>query len=399
MKNEIIANWRNYFENVDNQNKTYKLFIETAYGCHGSCLGCPIPLEKRKETNPKWELDKLDDILCVFANNLMQWRQNNDLEKIENLAVTIGPAENLIFDNDYLKNLAFIIKKFQKKIDSKNFHLAVSTSGLFKKEKIISKIQTLKEVLNENQLAIAYIINMRQFQKTPQHYYSFAEMLFENLNLVELEINMDSNLSTFKEEQLKNFSNFVNQFPFIQLDFAYAINDGNITRTYLKNNDFYNFIAKIREFSNAKEKKYFSQWHEKMSLEENLDFNFQNHFKNLFDNIIAKSIRLNSLGEWHFAKNILGTLYYDENLHFKPLSIGKNNPFEKTNIDQFKKQLYKFLNDILLKNKTCENCKFKSICVESGFLSYKKFSDFEEHFCSNPAFQIFKRIELSNHYY
>ena len=37
MKKEIVNHWRNYFESIDNQNKTYKVFIETAYGCHGSC--------------------------------------------------------------------------------------------------------------------------------------------------------------------------------------------------------------------------------------------------------------------------------------------------------------------------------------------------------------------------
>lgn len=398
MKKEIVNHWRNYFESIDNQNKTYKLFIETAYGCHGSCQGCPIPIDKRKETNPKWNVENLDMVLSSFSDYLLNWRKENDLKNIENLAVTIGPAENFIFEDEYLKNLAIIIKNFQQKIHSKNFHLAISTSGLFKKEKIIPKIKILKEVLNENELAIAYIINMRQFQKTPQHYYQFAEMLFENVHLVELEINMDSNLSNFSEDELKNFSNFVNQFPFIQLDFAYAINDGNTTKTYLKNNDFYHFIEKIRILSNAKEKKYFSQWHEKMIVNENIDFNFNDHFENLFQNIIHKSIRLNSLGQWHFAKNILGTLYYDENFKFNPLAIGFNNPFEIKNILAFKKQLYKFLNDILLKNKTCEQCNFKNICLESGFLSYKKFSQKNENDCSNPAFQIFKNNnEKPNH--
>ena len=55
--------WRDYFEKVTDDNKNYKLFIETAYGCHGSCAGCPLSIESRNSQEPKWELNKLDTSL------------------------------------------------------------------------------------------------------------------------------------------------------------------------------------------------------------------------------------------------------------------------------------------------------------------------------------------------
>lgn len=391
-KSDIVTHWRNYFEQSGDDSSTYKLFIETAYGCHGSCHGCPIPLISRSSTDPKWELDNLENTLIVFAQQLVQWRIDKKLTPIENLAITIGPGENLFFSADYLQKLAIIAKNFKNNIGAKHFHLAVSTSGLFSESKLGDKIEAMKAVLNENELTFAFIINLRQFEKTPSHYYKFAELLMKHINLVELEINMDQNVSNISIESLEKFSIFVDSFPFIQLDFAYAINDGNITTTYLKDNEFFFFIEKIRQLSQSSFKKNFSQWHSKLqpiALEE-LDFN--NNFNAAYSSITEKSIRLNSLGQWHFTKNILGTIYYDDNLGFKPVSSFQENPFSEQSLFSFKQQLSKFFHKQFINHTSCHECQWKNTCLNSGFLTYTKFCDNNEKTCTNPAFTIFERL-------
>ena len=128
--------WRDYFEKATDNQKNYKLFIETAYGCHGSCQGCPLSIESRSSQQPKWELGKLDAALKGFAPQLLEFRASKSLPAIENLAITVGPAENLYFTEDYLENLAVVSKNFAGAVGAKNFHLAVSTSGLFSEQKV-----------------------------------------------------------------------------------------------------------------------------------------------------------------------------------------------------------------------------------------------------------------------
>ena len=79
--------------------------------------------------------------------------------------------------------------------------------------------------LGKHELSFAFIVNLRQFEKTPQHYFNFADLLFLYTDLVELEINMDVDIHSVSESTLREFARFVNQYPFIQLDFAYAINE------------------------------------------------------------------------------------------------------------------------------------------------------------------------------
>lgn len=289
--------WRDYFEEITDDRKNYKLFIETAYGCHGSCHGCPLSIESRNSQQPKWELNKLEQNLKSFAPQLIQFRNDNQFSPIENLAITIGPAENLYFEDSYLEKLALICKNFSKDINTKNFHLAVSTSGLFSENKVSSKLEALSKHLNRNEISFAYIINLRQFEKTPSHYFKFAELLFKYTHLVELEINMDVDIHSIKKETLEHFSQFVNHFPFIQLDFAYAINEGNQTRTYLKNNEFLEFINHVRNLTNNNEREFFSQWHSKLKPVKDSSFDFMNNFNNCFNNIISSHIRLNAMGE------------------------------------------------------------------------------------------------------
>jgi hypothetical protein len=390
-KNNTVTEWRNYFEKSGNESSTYKIFIETAYGCHGSCNGCPIPAIQRNSKEPKWELDNLENTLNIFSNNLTNFRKDNNIKPIENLAITIGPAENLYFSENYLENLAKISKDFKNKLNVKNFHLAVSTSGLFAEKKLSNKIKAMKNVLDENELTFAFIINLRQFEKTPSHYYKFAEFIFEHVNLVELEINMDQNLGEISMENLQNFAKFVDSFPFIQLDFAYAINDGNVTQTFFKNQDFYNFIENIRILTNSPMKQYFSQWNENLKPVplETLDFN--ENFQKSFNNITQNAIRLNSLGQWHFAKNILGTIYYDDTFGITNNVNYNENPFSNKNLNSFKKELANYFHKQLLSHIPCHECLWKNICLNSGFLTYTKFSDKKESMCTNPAFTIFEK--------
>ena len=384
--------WRDYFEQATDNNKNYKLFIETAYGCHGSCQGCPLSVESRNSQSPKWELNKLETTLNSFAEHLNNHRKSQNLDDIENLAITVGPAENLYFTEDYLENLSILTKKFAHKVNAKAFHLALSTSGLFSENKVESKIEALSKNLNKNQLSFAYIINLRQFEKTPTHYFNFAKLLFKYTDLVELEINMDVDIHLIKEETLLQFSDFVNQFSFVQLDFAYAINEGNVTRTYLKHEQFFEFISKLRNLTINEQRNYFSQWHSKLQPIKNNELNFLANFDNCYNNIISTHIRLNAMGEWHFAKNILGTIYYDQTFGFKPLSSFENNPFSESNLKNFKKDLLKFFNNLLMNHESCENCEWKNTCLNSGFLSYTHFSPNEEPICSNPGYIIFNNI-------
>lgn len=385
-------NWRNFFEDSGLKNQSYKLFIETAYGCHADCYGCPIPKENRAAKEPKWDLEKLSPILDNFAKNLTVFRTDRNLPSINNLAITVGPAENLIFEEQYLRNLAQISKKFSNDIGAKYFHLAISTSGLFSTEKVKPKLEALKDVLNENELAFAWIFNLRQFSKTPQHYYKFAEFIFQYTNLVELEINMDSSIHLIEDDVLKQFGDFVSSFPFVQLDFAYAINDGNITKTYLKNREFIDFIEKTRLLTGANLKQYFSQWDQKLDVNssKNYDFEFEPNFKLLTERIYDKSIRLNALGQWHFAQTILGNIYFDENFSLKPLGLSMDNPFNKDSLIKFNKQFRGFLTKQIATHNPCDECKHKNICLSSGYLTYTKFSPAKEESCTNPAYAIFE---------
>lgn len=391
-KIEIVNNWRNYFEEQGDDSTTYKLFIETAYGCHGSCQGCPIPVVLRTSKDPKWDLELLQIQLENFAQNLLQYRSEKRLKPIENLAITVGPGENLYFSSEYLIQLAQICKNFKNAINAKHFHLAVTTSGLFSEQKLGDKIEAMKTVLDDNELSFAFIINLRQFEKTPSHYYKFAQFLMNHVNLVELEINMDKDLNNISEESLIKFSEFVEAFPFIQLDFAYAINDGNITSTYLKNEEFFIFIEKLRGLSNSNLKENFSQWSSKLQPVASEEFDFYSNFNSAYDNISSQSIRLNSLGQWHFTKNIMGTIYYDENLGFEPVADKLENPFSDENINKFKSQLFKFFHKQLSTYQPCQDCQWKNTCLNSGFLTYTKFADKTDSACTNPAFTIFERI-------
>lgn len=384
--------WRDYFEEITDNKKNYKLFIETAYGCHGSCQGCPLSIESRNSQQPKWELDKLENALKRFAPQLTQFRIDKNFSPIENLAITIGPAENLYFEDTYLENLALICKNFAKDIQTKNFHLAVSTSGLFSENKVKSKLQALSKHLEKHELSFAYIINLRQFEKTPSHYFNFAEVLFNYTHLVELEINMDVDIHSIKKETLEQFSKFVNQFPFVQLDFAYAINEGNQTKTYLKNHEFVDFISQLRDLTLNDQRQFFSQWHSKLKPIKDTHFDFLNNFNNCFENIISSHIRLNAMGEWHFAKNILGTLYYDQTFGFSPLASQLDNPLSTQAIKKFKSQLVQSFNNILSEHQACDSCEWKNICLNSGFMSYAHFSPKNETSCSNPANIIFDKI-------
>ncbi len=168
----ITKNWRNYFEHINEKNKNFKLFIETAYGCHGSCGGCPIPLDLRKGTEPKISLEELDQTLTTFAQNLLDFRTKSNFENIENLAITIGPGENLYFSTNYLEKISLLSKKIADSVGTKNFHLAVTTSGLFSENKVESKLLSLSQHLSREQLSFAFILNPRQFAKTPQIYYN-----------------------------------------------------------------------------------------------------------------------------------------------------------------------------------------------------------------------------------
>lgn len=385
----IAQDWRNYFEHSGLENSTYKLFIETAYGCHADCAGCPIPKVNRAAKDPKWELSALQPTLSSFAENLLNWRQTQQLPGINNLAITVGPAENLIFTPEYLEGMAHITKQFAKDIHAKEFHLAVSTSGLFSTAKVASKIAALEKVLNKDELAFAWIINLRQFAKTPQHYYQFAQYIFQHANLVELEINMDSDIHNIDDSVLKDFGDFVNAFPFMQLDFAYAINDGNNLRTYLKQKEFIDFIEKLRSFSGAPFRQFFSQWDQQLNVQPSSDFDFNQNFEHLFNTIIHKSIRLNALSEWHFAQNILGTIYYDDNFKIRPLDSA--NPFGERSIHNFKTDLKKYLTKQLINHTQCDECMFKNTCISSGFMNYTKFSQQDEKYCTNPAYTIFER--------
>ena len=390
-KAETVSQWRNYFEDTGDETSTYKLFIETAYGCHGSCQGCPIPLNLRTSKDPKWELSALESNLIAFAKYLVDYRKSQNLKPIENLAITVGPGENLYFSEEYLTELARISKDFKNNIGAKHFHLAVTTSGLFSEHKLIEKIKAMRTVLNENELSFAFIINLRQFEKTPVHYYRFAELLMSHVNLVELEINMDKEVGQISHENLVKFSEFVESFPFIQLDFAYAINDGNVVNTYLHNDDFFIFIEKLRQLSNSSLRENFSQWSSKLNPVLSDDFDFYSNFQSAYENIINQSIRLNSMGQWHFTKNILGTIYYDDNLGFNPVAVNNNNPYSIDNLSKFKNQLSKFFQKQLIGHNPCNNCGWKNTCLNSGFLTYTKFCGSQELQCTNPAFTIFER--------
>lgn len=390
-KKDTVNQWRNYFEAQGDDSTTYKLFIETAYGCHGSCQGCPIPVVLRTSKDPKWRLDSLRVQLNNFAQNLLAYRLEKNLKPIENLAITIGPGENLYFSSDYLQQLAQISKDFKNAINAKNFHLAVTTSGLFSEEKLGDKIEAMKTVLDVNELSFAFIINLRQFEKTPTHYYRFAQFLFNHINLVELEINMDKDISNISHESLVKFSEFVQSLPFIQLDFAYAINDGNIVNTQLKNDEFFLFIEKLRSLSNTSLTENFSQWSSKMKPVASDEFDFYGNFNEAYKNITEQSIRLNSLGQWHFTKNILGTIYYDDSLGFKPVATLLENPFSQQNLTHFKSDLSKFFQKQLARHEPCNNCNWKNTCLNSGFLTYTKFVTNEQEICTNPAFTIFER--------
>jgi hypothetical protein len=390
-KFNVSQNWRNFFEESGLNNKSYKLFIETAYGCHADCFGCPIPKESRAAKDPKWDLNKLEPILSNFGDNLLNWRKENNLPNIENLAITVGPAENLIFSEEYLIKMANVSKGFAKKINTKEFHLSIATSGLFSVKKVEPKIKALKSILNNNELALAWVFNIRQFAKTPKHYYAFAEYIFENIDLVELEINLDNNIYLLNNDLLKEFGNFVSSFPFVQLDFAYAINDGNTTKTYLNNEEFIDFIEKTRNFSGSLFKKYFSQWDQNLFMFSEEDFVFDNEFNVLANNILNKSIRLNAMGEWHFAQNILGNFYYDENFEQVSLGDSNSNPYSEEAIEKFIKNYRKFLYKQLATHHICDQCKYKNICVSSGYINYVKYSDKNEKYCTNPGFTVFNR--------
>jgi hypothetical protein len=390
-KIDTVTQWRNYFEEQGDDSTTYKIFIETAYGCHGSCQGCPIPVVLRTSKDPKWDLENLKIQLSEFAKNLLAWRKEKQLKPIENLAITVGPGENLYFSSEYLTELAQISKNFKNSIGAKHFHLAVTTSVLFSEQKLGDKIEAMKTVLDSNELSFAFIINLRQFEKTPAHYYRFAEFLMNHVNLVELEINMDKDISNISHESLVKFSQFVEAFPFIQLDFAYAINDGNVINTHLKNDEFFIFIEKLRHLSNSSMRENFSQWSSKLQPVASDDFDFYGNFQHAYDNITQQSIRLNSLGQWHFTKNILGTIYYDDNLGFSPVATMQENPFSNHNLNQFKQQLSKFFQKQLAKYEPCNDCQWKNTCLHSGFLTYTKFANSMDEKCSNPAFTIFER--------
>ncbi len=274
----ITKNWRNYFEHINEKNKNFKLFIETAYGCHGSCGGCPIPLDLRKGTEPKISLEELDQTLTTFAQNLLDFRTKSNFENIENLAITIGPGENLYFSTNYLEKISLLSKKIADSVGTKNFHLAVTTSGLFSENKVESKLLSLSQHLSREQLSFAFILNPRQFAKTPQIYYNFANILFKYSDLVELEINMDNEIHLLTEENIIEFSKFINSFNFIQLDFAYAINLGNFSKTQFTQTQFLNFIEQLRLLTHNSERDFFSQWNKNLQIVPTEEFNYQENF-------------------------------------------------------------------------------------------------------------------------
>lgn len=388
-KTEKASAWRGYFERSDSEFKTYKLFVETAYGCAGSCQGCPVPKEMRASTEPKWQLDKLDDTLSRFAENLVEFKRIRNHPPIENLAVTAGPAENLFFSQDYLTGLAEVALKFKNSVGAENFHLAVSTSGLFSESRVAEKIGAMKKVLSADGLAFAFIVNLRQFEKTPEHYFNFAKTAFSETNLVELEINMDSDVGLISDSTIAKFAEFVDSFPFVQLEFAYAINDGNSVKTLIKDDSFVEFARKIRSAARSSKADFFSQWHEALNPVPSDDFDFVKNFNLCLEDVVGKSIRLNALGEWHFAKNALGTLYYDETFGFERLCVATENPFSQSSISKFKKNLLARFSELLESHKPCSDCSFRNVCLSSGFLSYAKFSDMDETTCGNPGLRIF----------
>ena len=292
-----------------------------------------------------------------------------------------------------------VSKNFAGAVGAKNFHLAVSTSGLFSEQKVAPKLHALTRHLGKHQLSFAFIVNLRQFEKTPQHYFNFADLLFLYTDLVELEINMDVDIHSVSESTLREFARFVNQYPFIQLDFAYAINEGNQTKTYLKSEEFFDFIDTLRGMTQRADREFFSQWHTKLKPVRDNELDFMANFDECFENIVSTHMRLNAMGEWHFAKNILGTIYYDQSFNMKPLSATNqddfNNPFAPEAIKKFKYGLLNSFNQILTEHQACDSCEWKNVCVNSGFLSYSNFSPRNEIVCSNPGYTIFNRIGMA----
>ena len=393
--NNRTKSWREYFENINEKKQNFKLFIETAYGCHGSCGGCPIPQDLRNSKEPKIYLEDLSENLENFSKNLLNFRKSLNFPNVENLAITIGPGENLYFSSSYLERLAILSKKIAKSISVKNFHLAVTTSGLFSENKVEDKLIALSKNLDRSELSFAFILNPRQFIKTPNIYYNFAKLLFKYSDLVELEINMDNQIHLLTEEEVKRFCNFINAFNFIQLDFAYAINIGNMSKTYFTQTQFLNFIEKLRSLTFNNEREFFSQWNRNLKVFPSEDFDYKEGFNLNFENIISSHIRLNTMGEWHFAKNILGTIYYDQTYDFEPVCFSKDNPYSSENILKFKRKLTYHYNSILTKHKPCLDCLYKNACLSSGFMSYARFSDKNEEVCSNPGFSIFEKLSIN----
>lgn len=384
--------WRDYFEVTNNNSKSFKLFIETAYGCHGTCVGCPIPLNLRMDNSPKWEINNLERTLLPFAENLLNYRKSNKFPEIENLAITLGPAENLYFTENYLENLANISNNFSSKLGVKNYHVAITTSGLFSENKVVEKLELLSNVLPRHNLSFAFIINVRQFLKTPHLYYNFATLLFKYTDLVELEVNLDTQLNCFTSEDIKSFSAFINSFDFIQLDFAYAINEGNSLKTIIDSFVFYEFVENIRGLVFNKNRDYFSTWGANLSVSGEDHFDYNSNFNTFISNTTASGIRLNALGEWHFAKSVFGNLYFDSSYGFPPLAIGADDPYSDKSISEFKKRANMFFNKLLSTHIPCLDCGYKNTCVQSGYLTYAAFCKKTENKCSNPAYKIFSSL-------
>lgn len=369
----------------------FRVLLEIAKGCFGNCDGCSLSTLDRRSAKPAISLDMVEKTLDYFLPMI-----NND-PSLGTTVVNYGTGDYFMLEEDYLEGLFFITKKFFEKTKTVRNVITISTSLFLPEDKMKSRVDIFKKYISPTQIAIEGVIDPNMLEKHYDRYLANFHALNKDMPFFDCVFNVADGV---EERHADLIIKFMKDAHILNLDLQYAINNTNIYRVKISQDNFSRFFKYLKQkMKNNGMDNLLTMSISIPSAPINNDEQESNDgvadvadvfsdMKKQAQGIIKERVTVDGDGDIYPLGFAYGDIILDHRYGFLPIG-NINKPF---NIEAAENIVFNHLKKLFLKNKPCVSCRFNRKCYSTGYAFYNNFSENSLH-CDNPGRVLYEMQE------
>lgn len=364
-----------------NQNKRFKIALETSTSCIGKCPGCALTSEQRLSQRPAvTDISNYVKKISSFYNNL-----KTKIKGHEVLVIELVVGEHFNFDKHYLESLYEELSIFLNSTNKK-FIVAISTSGLLPLDKLKIKFEELSKYFKREQLEIHLVCNLNMIEKYEQKYREVLELCQIYFGLINILTNFDNQL---KLENATVFSKIIKDFKITDFQLVYGLKQHNIKNVNFRTDLFYNIFEDIIRYNQSGFRQNDIKNELTRFITKENEENIVLEIKKGVDKWKEEQLYIDHNGNiYNFISTMIGGIELEERAGITPITNIYEKDCEELYIRDKKSTVVKLIKTYSNHN-MCQYCNIKEECYSSGIPLMIDF--FENNGkCENPILPFYK---------